>query len=193
MPRNLPQTRREAPDKDQIAKIKASANLPFGLFPALIYYTGCRRGEAQALTGADIDRKAMRVHIRRSVYYDHGAKIKEPKTAAGVREVPLLPALDALLPKKLPQGYLFAEPDGSLLTDGDFRKLYKAYCAASGVTVSLHQIRHGYATALFEAGVDPKTAQKLLGHAKLSTTMDIYTHVCGDAIAAAAEKMKKSF
>ena len=193
VPRNLPQARREAPDKDQIAKIKTSANLPFGLFPALIYYTGCRRGEAQALTGSDIDRKAMRVHIRRSVYYDHGAKIKEPKTAAGVREVPLLPALDALLPKKLPQGYLFAEPDGSLLTDGDFRKLYTTYCAASGVTVSLHQIRHGYATALFEAGVDPKTAQKLLGHAKLSTTMDIYTHVYGDAIAAAAEKMKKSF
>ena len=84
VPRNLPQARREAPDKDQIAKIKTSANLPFGLFPALIYYTGCRRGEAQALTGSDIDRKAMRVHIRRSVYYDHGAKIKEPKTAAGV-------------------------------------------------------------------------------------------------------------
>ena len=34
VPRNLPQTRREAPDKDQIAKIKASTNLPFGLFPA---------------------------------------------------------------------------------------------------------------------------------------------------------------
>ncbi len=32
VPRNLPQTRREAPDKDQIAKIKASTNLPFGLF-----------------------------------------------------------------------------------------------------------------------------------------------------------------
>ena len=73
------------------------------------------------------------------------------------------------------------------------RRMVSAYCAASGVTVSLHQIRHGYATALFEAGVDPKTAQKLLGHAKLSTTMDIYTHVYGDAIAAAAEKMKKSF
>ena len=137
MPRNLPQTRREAPTKEQISKIKASVNLPFGLFPALVYYTGCRRGEAQALTGTDIDRKTMRVHIRRSVYYDHGAKLKEPKTAAGVRDVPLLPALDALLPKKLPHGYLFSEPDDSLLTDGDFRKLYNAYCAASGVTVSL--------------------------------------------------------
>lgn len=193
VPRNLPQTRREAPDKEQIAKIKASAHLPFGLFPALVYYTGCRRGEAQALTGADIDRKKMRVCIRRSVYYDGGAKLKEPKTAAGVREVPLLPALDALLPKKLPQGYLFAEPDGKPLTDGNFRKAYREYCAASGVTVTLHQIRHGYATALFEAGVDPKTAQKLLGHAKLATTMDIYTHVYGDAISAAAEKMEKSF
>lgn len=65
--------------------------------------------------------------------------------------------------------------------------------ATSGVTVTPHQIRHGYATALFECGVDAKTAQALLGHAQISTTMDIYTHVCSDAISAAAEKMKGGF
>lgn len=195
VPKGLPQTRREAPDKDQIARIKAGASLPFGLFAALIYYTGCRRGEAQALTGADIDRKTRLITISKSVYYESATtpKIKEPKTKAGERKVPLLPALDALLPQKLPRGYLFARADGGLPTDGEFRRLYREYCRASGVTVTPHQIRHGYATALFEAGVDPKTAQILLGHAKLSTTMDIYTHVYGDAIAAAAEKMEKGF
>lgn len=194
-PKNLKQTRRMAPEKSQIDLIKRHAkDVPFGLFAALIYYTGCRRGEALGLMGKDIDRKAKLIHIRRSVYYMSNAPhVKLPKTEAGVRDVPLLPALNALLPDRLPAGYLFAEPDGEPLTYKHIETRYDAYRAASGVTVTPHQIRHGYATALFECGVDAKTAQALLGHAQISTTMDIYTHVCSDAISAAAEKMKGGF
>lgn len=194
-PRNLKQTRRLPPDKKQIELIKKYAtSAPFGLFAALIYYTGCRRGEALALTGADIDRKKSLIYIRRSIYYMGNAPhVKPPKTEAGVRTVPLLPALDALLPATLPRGYLFAEPDKTPLTYKHVETMYDAYRAATGVTVTPHQIRHGYATALFECGIDAKTAQALLGHAQISTTMDIYTHVCADAISAAAEKMKAGF
>ena len=193
-PRNLPRTRREAPDRDQIQRIKAGIKLPFGLFAGLIYYTGCRRGEALALTGADIDRKNKLIRIRKSVYYmGNSPHIKEPKTEKGFRTVPLLDALDAALPRKLPKGYLFAGADGHPLTDSQFKVMYREYKAASGVTVTPHQIRHGYATALFESDIDPKTAQTLLGHAQLSTTMDIYTHVYADKLKAAAEQMNKNF
>ena len=194
-PKNLKQTRRLAPGKDQIKLIKQhAADTPFGLFAALVYYTGCRRGEALGLMGTDIDRKEKRIHIRRSVYYmSNSPHLKTPKTEAGTRDIPLLPALEELLPKKLPAGYIFAEPDGSPLTAKHFEAMYDAYRNASGVTVTPHQIRHGYATALFECGIEPKTAQVLLGHAQISTTMDIYTHVCADAIAVAAEKMKAGF
>lgn len=194
LPKNLPQSRRDAPSKDQVKRIKQSVALPFGLFAYLVYHTGCRRGEALALTGKDIDRKNMRVRISKSVYYmGNSPHIKAPKTERGSRTVPLLNALDKALPKKLPSGYLFAEPDGSLLTNDHFTTLYDEYRQVSGVTVTPHQIRHGYATALFENDVDPKTAQTLLGHAQLSTTMDIYTHVYEDAISAAAKKMNKGF
>lgn len=193
-PRNLTQTHRDAPLPEQIKLIKKGAGLPFGLFAYLVYYTGCRRGEALALTGADIDRKKNLVHIKKSVYHvGNSPHIKQPKSDAGCRDVPLLPALAKLLPKKLGKGYLFAEPDGSLLTNDHFTALYDAYRDASGVTVTPHQIRHGYATALLESGVDPKTAQVLLGHAQLSTTMDIYTHVRDGQLKAAAEKMEKGF
>lgn len=193
-PKNLPQTRREAPDKKQIKLIKSSVGIPFGMFAFLVYHTGCRRGEALALTGKDIDRKKKRISIRHSVYYiGNKPYIKEPKTERGVRTVPLLDALDAVLPKKLPVGYLFSEPDGSPLTNDHFTEMYDRYREQSGVTVTPHQIRHGYATALFENGIDPKTAQALLGHAQLSTTMDIYTHVCEDVISDAAKKMNKGF
>ena len=195
LPKGLKVTYRMPPDEDQIKLIKSHAkDTPFGLFAALIYYTGCRRGEALALTGADIDRKAKRISITKSVYYvGNHAQIKQPKTEKGTREVPLLDALDKLLPKRLPKGYLFAEPNGEPLTDDHFFDAYKKYQQATGVTVTPHQIRHGYATALYECGVDFKTMQALLGHAQLSTTMDIYTHVRQNSIKAAEEKMQENF
>lgn len=57
--------------------------------------------------GTDIDRKEKRIHIRRSVYYmSNSPHLKTPKTEAGTRAIPLLPALEELLPKKLPAGYI---------------------------------------------------------------------------------------
>ncbi len=194
-PRNLPQTRREAPTKEEIKLIKESVNLPFGLFAFLIYHTGCRRGEALALTGKDIDRKKGLVHITKSVYHEgNKPRLKRPKTEKGCRDVPLLSALSTALPGRLGAGFLFSVDGGKTpLTNDQVTGLYNQYREASGVTVTPHQIRHGYATALFENGIDPKTAQTLLGHAQLSTTMDIYTHVCEDVISAAAKKMEEGF
>lgn len=193
-PRNLPQNHRDAPSPEEIKKIKDSVGLPFGLFAYLIYYTGCRRGEALALTGSDIDWEKKLVHIRKSVYHIGNAPhIKQPKSEAGTRSVPLLAALEQRLPRNLGKGFLFAEPDGSPLTNSHIVSQYDDYRNASGVTVTPHQIRHGYATALLESGVDAKTAQALLGHAQLSTTMDIYTHVRDGQLKSAAEKMEQGF
>lgn len=195
VPKGLKTSCRMPPDDSQVELIKTRAqDAPFGLFAALIYYTGCRRGEALALTGADIDRKAKRISITKSVYYvGNHAQIKPPKSEKGIREVPLLAPLDELLPKKLPKGYIFAEPNGEPLTNDHYNNAYKRYQQETGVTVTAHQIRHGYATALYECGVDFKTMQALLGHAQLSTTMDIYTHVRQNSIKAAEEKMQENF
>ena len=40
-----------------------------------------------------------------------------------------------------------------------------------------HQLRHTYATMLYDAGVDTKSAQKLMGHASIEMTLKIYTHL----------------
>lgn len=194
LPKNLPQKKRHAPSADQIEKIKAGVTADFGLFAFLIYYTGCRRGEALALRYEDIDRTAKRIRIEKSVYYVGAQpKIKTPKTDAGSRTVPLLSALAAALPDKN-HGYIFSNDGGkSPMMDNRVTKAYAAYQAATGVTVSPHEIRHGYATALHEAGVDYKTAQQLLGHAQLSTTMDIYTDVLDNTLDEAATKMDGAF
>ena len=194
LPKNLTQKKRHAPPAAQIQKIKNSISDEFGLFAFLIYYTGCRRGEAEGLMYEDIDREKMRISIRRSVCtVDGNPFVKEPKTAAGIRPVPLLPALAAVLPDKK-HGFIFS-PDGgkSPLPDWIVSRRYAAYQKRTGVTVSPHEIRHGYATALHEAGVDYKTAQQFLGHAQLSTTMDIYTDILDNSLDKVAAQMDAAF
>ena len=43
--------------------------------------------------------------------------------------------------------------------------------------ITFHDLRHTYATRLFELGENPKTVQELLGHSNISITLNIYTHV----------------
>lgn len=47
---------------------------------------------------------------------------------------------------------------------------------------SMHALRHTFATRCVERGVNPKSLQKILGHAQLSTTMDTYVHVTDDSL-----------
>lgn len=194
LPKNLPQKKRHAPSSDQIAKIKAGVSDDFGLFAFLIYYTGCRRGEAQGLMYEDIDLKNKRIRIQRSVYNTGPTpQIKLPKTEAGIRSVPLLTALADALPNKK-HGYIFSSDGGaSPLPGWKLEDLYVGYKMRTGVTVSPHEIRHGYASALYESGVDYKTMQQLLGHAQLATTMDIYTEIFDNRLDDVAAQMDAKF
>ena len=59
------------------------------------------------------------------------------------------------------------------MTEVQFQRQWELYQRETGLSITPHQLRHAYATILFEAGLDPKDAQKLLGHANISTTRDI--------------------
>lgn len=48
---------------------------------------------------------------------------------------------------------------------------------ATGMLSSTHQLRHSYATMLFECGIEVKDAQDLLGHSTIAMTQDVYTHI----------------
>ena len=190
-PRGLPRSYRMPPTEAEVQTIKATAKKH--LLPALIYYTGCRWGEALGLRYEDIDRVNKRIRIQRSVYYESTRPaVKEPKTERGRRVVPLLDSLAVLLPKRK-TGFIFADDAGDLLWRSQATHLWTRWQKDTGLTLTAHQVRHGYATALMEAGVEPKVASQLLGHAQLSTTMDIYTHVREDAIDKAAKKMEEAF
>lgn len=63
------------------------------------------------------------------------------------------------------------------MTNKQYRWLLRRFRKEAGVTCTPHQLRHAFATLCFEAGLPEKTAQGLLGHAQLSTTMDIYAEL----------------
>lgn len=174
VPKNLKKEKRELPSEAEIQKVKNSVDCHFGLFAYVVLFTGMRRGEALALTDKDVDFKNKRIYVNKSVYFiGNKPQIKSTKTAAGTREIYLLDCLaDKLKGKK---GYIFG--GDKPMTEQAFKRAWEHYSKDSGVTITPHQLRHAYATLLFDAGIDPKSAQALLGHSDYKTTMDIYTHI----------------
>lgn len=178
LPPKLKQIKRELPSDDEIEKVKNSINCTFGLFAYLILYTGLRRGEALALQYKDIDFKNKTISVYKSIYHDNNKPIiTKPKTAAGTRKVLLLDCLADKLPKSHRDGFLFPNSNGELLHQSNFNRLWKKYKEESGVTITPHQLRHAYATILYEANVSDKDAQELMGHSNINLTKEIYQHI----------------
>lgn len=174
--RSLPKTRREMPSDDDVKLVKACTRCTFGMFAYWVLYTGCRRGELLALTWEDVNLDTRTITVSKSVYVESNKpKLKQPKTEAGIRVLPLMTKL--LNEIKPGNGLIFPDPDGGLMTEMHFQKLWKAYVKDSGVTCTPHQLRHAYATMLFENDVPESDAQELLGHANIQTTKDVYTHI----------------
>lgn len=192
-PTDLPKTTREAASRSDEQIIKDNVNL--WLFPFFALMTGMRKGEILALTWKDIDFDKNYIYVTKSVAHN-GDKpvIKTPKTEAGNRIVPLLtPLRNVLLEKRgKPDEYIISDDGKSPLTNRRFITLYNNYKKATGITATAHQLRHSFATIAFEADLDPKSVQEILGHKQLSTTMDIYTQFREKKLTAAAALLNNS-
>ena len=190
IPKGLKTTKRRSAPRSDEAVIKANPDL--WLFPYFILYTGLRKGEALALTGSDIDMESRTITVSKSVYFESNKpRIKSPKTEAGYRTVPILDPLFPYLPKIEKDEYLFSaatDPKKPMGYDL-FRVRMEQYHKKTNTTFGAHELRHSYATILFECGIDAKTAQHLLGHSQISTTMDIYTDFRKDAELEAVRKI----
>lgn len=178
LPQNLPKKQRKLPATQEL-KIVSSHTDGFDLLPFFILYTGCRKSEALAIRDTDIDFINNVIKIRNHVIHDQNKPVFEPvlKTESAEREIILLDRLKAVLPKF--KGFLFSmNNDGiSPLTKKAFDKRWENYKKKYGINLTAHQLRHGYATMLHEAGVSEKDAQELMGHSDINLTRQIYTHI----------------
>lgn len=60
-----------------------------------------------------------------------------------------------------------------------------------GLNITQHQLRHTYATLLYRSGIDAKTAQGLLGHSDVQTTLNIYTDIAEDIKKISVDKLNQ--
>lgn len=170
LPRGLPRNPRKAPSDIDIDKI-INTDDPW-IFPRILVLAGLRRGEALALTYEDIDRKNKTISVNKEILFDGNRPVlvERTKTDAGKRLVPLPDALAAIIPDQK-HGRLFD------LTFRQFRTKWAKYCERVGISCTPHQLRHAYASILLDANIKDKDAQTLMGHADISTTRNIYTHI----------------
>jgi integrase len=148
---------------------------------ALAFYGGLRVGELRALRWSHVDFAAGIVRVEAA--WDDVEGEQETKTEAGVRTVPL----EAELRRELRAHKLATGRGGDDLVFGRTRtdafvrstmraRAVKAWKAAKLEPLTPHEGRHCCASYLAAAGVSPKDAQTILGHADVRTTMAVYTH-----------------
>lgn len=163
--------------------------------------TGLRVGEALGLWWSDIDFDAGVVHVNKGLVRSRqGLIYQETKTEKSTRTAPIASfALEQLKQHKIrmkslrlyrEENPVFCNSVGGVLgyetVSHSFRRLCKRL-NLSGITI--HSLRHTFATFLLERGENLKTVQELLGHSKIATTADIYSHVSKEIKKEAVSKL----
>lgn len=201
---------------------KVIAKHEYGVFMAVLYYTGMRRGEALGLQWGDFDWKKGLISVRRDIdYADASGKgaVGPLKSDAAYREIPIEQELASKLKPicGVDGVFLFGEKENEPLNLSTFLRRWMSLMIDCGFAhpakppspqkgkkprkrdlrydwecdITPHCFRHHYATVLYNAGVDPVIAMRILGHADYATTVKIYTHLDEARIADVANVISK--
>jgi integrase len=164
-------------------------------------YTGCRFGELAALRVRDVDLSGRRIVVSRAIAQVTGIGLVEDTTKTHqVRSVPILTTaltdtLKATTEGRQKDEYLFPGPNGPM-RNSYFRWRFDRACQAVGLTgISPKTLRHSAGSLALASGASLPTASRLLGHAKVSTTADVYSHMLPgdfDDLATAMDKAARA-
>lgn len=160
--------------REEVARIIACApGLKYRTALSVTYGAGLRASETAGLKVADIDNRAMTLRIEQG----KGRKDRMAKLSPQLLEV-----LRKWWQVARPQAWLFPSRSGVMcpISPRQLSRQFRFAVEAAGIDkpgkITLHTLRHSFATHLLEAGTDIRVIQVMLGHAKLETT-SIYTRV----------------
>jgi integrase len=169
------------------------------LMIATVLYTGLRISEMLGLIWDDVDLSTGVVHVRAQLSRaHHGAPARRvaPKTPASVRDVPLVAQLARLLaahkhsvPFASATDWVFATTNGTPhghrnVTQRGLQRAARGAGLNGGdwPPLRFHDLRHTFASHLIvDLGLDVARVSRILGHARVTVTLDVYTHLFDDA------------
>ena len=160
--------------EETLRLIDITSNLKHKTLLALIYSSGLRISEAINMKITDIDSQRMLIHVK-------NAKGKKDRyTLLSTKVLGLLREYYAVYK---PKTFLFEGQYGGQYSSRSAQSVLQQSAKKAGITkqISLHTLRHSFATHLLENGTDLRYIQDLLGHSSPKTTM-IYTHVSSTSL-----------
>ncbi|MBU5486870.1 site-specific integrase [Clostridium sp. MSJ-8] len=140
----------------------------------------------------DLDNKTLTVEHTLIYKEKVGFVLGTPKTKSSYRTIKIGDTLVNILKKhriwqktnKLEYGqyykdsnYVCTKENGEQITTNSIKYLSRVVNYELKINFNFHSLKHTHATMLLEAGANPKDIQKRLGHSKISTTLDTYSHV----------------
>ncbi|WP_019243688.1 MULTISPECIES: site-specific integrase [Bacillus] len=181
--------------KDDFACImnRFPENSTFYIPLQIAFHTGMRASEVCGLTWSNVDFEKKIIKIRSIMILKKGKiDIGTPKTPASKRNILIGAKLLEILKKHknkqeenkekygeyyIESDYVCTRENGKIVTMDTIKYLSRVINYELMIPFNFHSLRHTHATMLIEAGVNIKYVQKRLGHDKISTTLDTYSHV----------------
>jgi integrase len=176
--------------------LKTARDDRWGALYVLVIQTGMRRGELFGLRWDDVDLDNGWLHVRQALAHD-GKSFSLPKTAKGRRRIRLTPeAIEALKKHRIAQhqerlqlgnvwrahGLVFCSSVGTPMNPDNFiKRQYKPLLKRAELPyIRFHDLRHTFASLMMPQVQNPQIVQQMLGHSRISTTLDIYSHFSQD-------------
>lgn len=201
---------------EQLFRLLETAPLKYRTFFTLAIYSGFRRGELLGLEWKDIEWESGVISVRRTSNYtaEKGIYTDTTKTKKSQRSLKFPPVVMDLLraykaeqdeereklgSKWIDYDRLFVKYNGEPMNNNTPYFWFHEFCEENNFRFcDIHSLRHFYASALINEGVDAAAVSGALGHSVISTTTSIYCHVfqqaqarAGDAIASVLDFSSK--
>ena len=179
----------KCPEQKKLLEVLKSEDIHYSEIMLLSMFTGMRIGECCALMVEDINLINKTITVNKTVARGKNGRnvLNETKTTAGTRTLHVNDTVADFLRTIIGEkesGLLFLSRNHNLVATNQVNYSYAKVLKAHGIVdssiygkVDLHSLRHTYATRCIESGMPAKVLQKILGHADINITLNIYCSV----------------